>query len=183
MDKWYIKEEFRDESYHFRRDNTEEGHLITENGEKVYGIKCYGAPIGSIAYIKEFLRLKGNKIAKLIETTGDVMDPMKIMKPEVPGRQCLWQMLLRSLHVPCTQTDDFSQTVDGAINKLIGSTLELNMEELLDTTMERIRLPVRFKGLGMRSLRDRRHTEFIGGITQGIPPLINCASNPGLIRA
>ena len=36
-----------------------------------------------------------------------------------------------------------------------------------------MRLPVKYKGMGLRSLFDRRHAEFLGGMVQGIPPLLN----------
>ena len=144
----------------------EEGHLINESGTKVYGIKCFGIPIRSEEYIKEFLRVKANKISKTIEDTGNKMNPTQIMKPEMPGRQCLWQILLRCLqhvgnywarHIPSNQTESFCKTVDKPIYNLITTTLELDTTIISETTKERIRLSVRFKGLGMRSLEDRRY--------------------------
>ena len=58
---------------------------------------------------------------------------------------------------------------------------QLDSSDLDDFTNERMRLPIKYKGMGLRSLFDRRHSEFIGGMIQGIPPLINRQSDSGLI--
>ena len=43
-----------------------------------------------------------------------------------------------------------------------------------------MRLPIKFKGMGLRSLYDRRHAEYIGGMVQGIPPLLDRISPSGI---
>ena len=35
---------------------------------------------------------------------------------------------------------------------------------------------------GTQSLNDRRHAEYMGGFTQGIPPLINSTLQSGLVK-
>jgi len=38
---------------------------------------------------------------------------------------------------------------------------------------ERMRLPIRYKGLGLRESVDRCHTQYIGALAQSLPDLIN----------
>ena len=119
------------------------------------------------------------------------MNPIHISKPEVPSRQCLWQILLRCLqhlgnywarHLPSDITEPFCIEVDKTIDKIIHTTLYIDVDCVSNVTQERIRLPVRNKGLGLRSLRDRRHAEFIGGVIQGITPLLKCQTENGITR-
>ena len=56
----------------------------------------------------------------------------------------------------------------------------LDIPSLSDFTQERLRLPIRMKGLGMRSLVDRRHAEYVGGMIQGIPPLMDTKNDNGV---
>ena len=49
-------------------------------------------------------------------------------------------------------------------NNLFRSTTGVDTELESDLMKERIRLPIKFKGMGMRSLFDRRHAEFMGGM-------------------
>jgi hypothetical protein len=42
-----------------------------------------------------------------------------------------------------------------------------------DIAKERARLPVRFKGLGLREAKERRYSQFIGGAAQSLIPLLN----------
>ena len=42
-----------------------------------------------------------------------------------------------------------------------------------DIALERLRLPIRFKGCGLRQLRDRRHAQFIGAVIASLPQLID----------
>ena len=42
-----------------------------------------------------------------------------------------------------------------------------------DFAKERARLPVRFKGLGLREAKERRYSQFIGGAAQSLIPLLN----------
>ena len=54
----------------------------------------------------------------------------------------------------------------------MGQCFSLKSEELSTFNKTRIHLPIRLGGLGVRELSHVRHAEFIGGVMDGIPPLL-----------
>ena len=100
------------------------------------------------------------------------MNPRQEMAPEIPGRQYLWQLTLRCLqhmgnywcrHVPTFYTKEFAKVVDDAVIESIRQALDIEVDKLNPMVKERVRLPIRMKGMGVRSLEDRRYAEYIGG--------------------
>ena len=109
------------------------------------------------------------------------MNSTQVLQPEFPGGQCLWQLDLRCIHhlgnywarqIPSTLTQSFCQEVDVAIQDVILLAIEVDLVMLSNTAKERMRLPVRTKGCGLRRLEDRGHTEYIRGVLQVVPPLL-----------
>ena len=64
---------------------------------------------------------------------------------------------------------------------MIVDSTQLDCTTLSPFTVERMRLPVKYKGKGLRSLYDRQHAGYMGGMIQGIPPLLNRLSLSGLL--
>ena len=56
----------------------------------------------------------------------------------------------------------------------------LDVASLSDFIKERIHLPIRMKRFGMGSLVDRRHAEYVGGMIQGISPLMDTKNSNGV---
>jgi hypothetical protein len=148
------------------------------------GIVCYGVPVGDADFVESFLIKKANRIVGDLATIGQRMSPQIISAPELPSRQCLWQLILRCLqhkgnywcrHLPPDITKDFSRKIDLQIKQLVFLATDINtiVEATSDFTKERCRLPIARKGLGIRELEDRRYAEFIGGAVQGISRLMD----------
>ena len=51
--------------------------------------------------------------------------------------------------------------------------MEIDANSITELTKERIRLPIQRRGMGLCSLVDHRHSEYIGGMVQGITPLLD----------
>ena len=75
------------------------------------------------------------------------MSPNQILQPELPGRQCLWQLTLRYIqhlgnywarHLTSTITESFCRDVDLAITDNIMLATEIDISSLSDTAKERI---------------------------------------------
>jgi len=69
-------------------------------------------------------------------------------------------------------TEELCTTLDSAIDKLMAQCFCLKSDELSTYTKTRIRLPIFLGGLGVRELSHVRFAEFIGGVMDGIPPLL-----------
>ena len=126
-------------------------------GSKTCGIVTYGVPIGDDAFVLSFLIKNAERIAHDLQTIGERMSPHKISAPEVPARQLLWQLILRSLqhkgnywcrHLPDDVTALFSKTLDKEIEKLVLLAISINLTDDGTTvfTKERCRLPVSKRG-------------------------------------
>lgn len=83
-------------------------------------------------------------------------------------------------HLPPSITSVFCTRVDDAVQMMVLASTQLTSSTLTEITKERMRLPITFKGMGLRSLYDRRHVEYIGGMIQGIPTLLNRISPSGI---
>ena len=68
-----------------------------------------------------------------------------------------------------------------AIQDFILLATKIDLTILPQTVKERIRLPVRMKGYRLRSLEDRRHTEYIGGMLQVIPLLLSSVNTNNVV--
>jgi hypothetical protein len=182
--KCYIHEDYRNEEYHRLRIEAgiNEGVMEDDNGNKLYGMKICSIPIGEDAYKREWLQQKSEEISQQITTVGEKADPITFFAEELPGVQCLWLLLSNCLqykseywlrHLPPSKTKEFSKTIDVAINQLISKCFQVDYESLSDFTKERMRLPIRMKGIGIRSTEERRFSQFLGGIKDGLIPLIS----------
>ena len=170
------------QAYHEAKGNIEEGSIKDDEGNIFKGLKVYGIPIGSEEYVRQFLKEEAIRICKDIKTTYTKMNPRQELAPEVPGRQCLWQLTLRCLqhmgnywcrHLPTYHTKEFAEEVDNSIKEAVRLALDIDLDELNPVVQERARLPIKMKGLGVRNLVDRRYSEYMGGVIQGIPPLLD----------
>ena len=141
--KCYINKDFHNEQYHIVRGDIAEWYERTDTGIKVYGFKYYGIPIGSDVYIKTVLNIEAERIKSTIFSTWETMDPNKILKPEIPSRQCLWCLLLSCLqhlgnywarHLPSHLTDIFYKKVDDAIINLFSSTTCVDVDNVSENT-------------------------------------------------
>ena len=106
----------------------------------------------------------------------------QLAAPEIPSRQCMWQLILRCLqfkgnywarHLPPSMTASFCQIFDKGIQKLVKVAIDVDFDSLSVFTKESYQLPIQKQGLGIRDLTTCRHDKYIGGIHQGIIPLLD----------
>ena len=76
-------------------------------------------------------------------------------------------------HVRPDFTEDFAVSIDEGVVELVDSSIGVSTASFTDIGQERLRLPQRLKGCGLRQAVDRRHAQFLGGLTQSLPHLIN----------
>eukprot|EP00957_Ditylum_brightwellii_P170417 12972544-Ditylum_brightwellii.AAC.1 len=55
------------------------------------------------------------------------------------------------------------------------TTTGTNWDELSDKAKERLHLPNQYHGCDLRQLRDRRYSEYLGGMWHGLPPILDSA--------
>jgi len=122
---------------------------------------------------------------------GNLLDPTMIASRHIPSRQCLWLLILNCLqfkgncfvrNIPLQFTEGLCTTLDSAIDKLMGQCFSLKSEELSTFNKIRIHLPISLGGLGVREFSNVRYAEFIGGIMDGIPPLLPQPHDDGELR-
>ena len=180
----------KNQAYHEAKGNIEEGSIKDDEGNILKGLKVYGIPIGSEEYVRQFLKEEATRICKDIKTTYTKMNPRQELAPEVPGRQCLWQLTLRCLqhmgnywcrHLPTYHTKEFAEKVDNSIKEAVRLALDIDLDKLNPVVQERARLPIKMKGLGVRNLVDRRYSEYMGGVIQGVPPLLDRKTKEDMI--
>ena len=66
------------------------GNDITEDGLPVHGILVCNVPVGSEAYVKEYLSQMADKIEFQYRDISEMLDPVKWCHPEIPTKQMLW---------------------------------------------------------------------------------------------
>ena len=178
----YIREGYRDAEFEMYRGNIEIGYMETIEGVKEYGLKVYGVPMGSERYINISLEYKANKIMSDFNLIEMKLGAHHLSAPEIPSKQCLWQLILRCLqfkgnywarHLPLHMTTSFCHIFDKGIQKLTKVAVEVDFDSLSNFNKERYRLPIRKQGLGVRDLSTHRNEEYIGGVHQGIIPLLD----------
>ena len=162
--KCYIHPTYRNTIYNNARGDITEGFIRTPNGRKEYGITCCGIPVGTPRFLQKILRQHGERIICTINNMSKKINPTQVVKPEMPRRQCLWQITLRILqhlgnywvcHLPPDITEKIYKMVDRDVVDITMLTTQIDTNKLSDITKERMRLPVRFKGCGLHSLEDR----------------------------
>lgn len=110
---------------------------------------------------------------------------MHVLVPEITSPQCVWQLIFRRKgnywcrHLP----DDFSKDIDSKIDNLIflSTGVDLRVNTISAFAKEWCRLPVSKKGLRIRSLFDRCHSEIMGGAVQGIHLLVGRTNANGAV--
>jgi hypothetical protein len=76
-------------------------------------------------------------------------------------------------HIRPDYTEIFATELVDGIKKIFQSCVGIDFDAWTEIAKERMRLPIRFKGLGLRQAADRRYPQYIGALTQSTPQLIN----------
>lgn len=154
-------------------------------GEFYRGFMCYGIPLGSDMFVKLTLQEKAEEIARNAERTIEVLSgdrqalwsvlrlstshrfkyfcqltPPSLMEPVAAWLdERLWQMLETATSLQIPQGEGCNMAIRCPVAQLDGKSYQ----EWL------IRLPIRFHGWGMRSLKETCGPSYLGATETAIP--------------
>jgi hypothetical protein len=139
----------------------------------VHGIKCYGVPLGGQEFVESALQKKAGKVVKAVGEVSAVLSDV--------SRQSEWQLIRLSL----AQRFDYwmqhnypsdvvasgaAETVDRclweAAVRCHGWQIPPGDEKVVE---RRARLPIRYKGLGLRSHEETYPMAFMGSLEHALP--------------
>jgi hypothetical protein len=202
--KAYIAPRYRTPAYHELREQAgiNEGKEELDDGTKSHGFIYYGIPFGDTSFVANFLDKKVDDLTKEFETLDYHLDPAVLVRSQIPTLQIRWLFVLRCLqnqgtyytrHLDPRITKSFAARVDQMVFSFVSKTFSrtfkpLASEELPpintleDIAAERLRLPIRYRGCGLRELHDRRHAEYIGSLTHALPYMIDMKVKGGRVK-
>ena len=126
----------------------------------LFGITTCNVPVGSKDFVEGYLNQQLERIEKGNRKIKSLLDPGRWPHPEIPTRQMLWILTLVCCqhrgdywlrHVRPDWTESFARGIDGGIQSLFETCAGISLDTWSDYAKERIRLPIRYKGL--RALR------------------------------
>ena len=167
---------------------TGSGEEVRVDGELARGMAVCNVPIGSNAFVRGYLQQKLEKILKGFDKLIELLDPARWPNPDVPTRQMLWCLTVTCLqflgdywirHVRPDLTKDFAEGVDEGVSKLLEHCVGVDTETWSDTARERVRLPIRHKGCGLRQAVDRRFPQFLGAAAQSLMHMMDRVDKGG----
>jgi hypothetical protein len=157
----------------------QEGMYVNWAGDILKGIRVFNVPIRTERYVQAKLREKAQHVKQTTETY--VHD----MGDEYP--QELWTMLQFSLQHRatywlriCTQeeTEEMAKTVRLCIMEAVQAATGVNFETK-KMAKERLRLPARMKGGGVKRATDKRYPAFLGAMLDVLPRMIDRENENG----
>ena len=164
------------------RGNIPNGSVTDPDGQIYHGITCCNVPIGSQTFVETYLSEKLGKVTRGFDRVQSLLDPGRWPHPEIPSRQMLWILTLVCFqfmgdywlrHVRPDYTEAFAQGIDEGILSLVQTCVGVDIASLTEIGRERMRLPIRFKGCGLRQATDRRYAQYLGAFAQSTMHLID----------
>ena len=152
-----------------------DGQPIAIDSVEAWGLSVCNVPVGSEAYVKAYLEQKGRKVRKGLAGVTELLDPARWPHPEVPSQHMLWILLLACLqftgdywiqHVCPDWTEAFAIDGGRGVVEAFEVVISTRRSEWLHYALERVTLPVRHKGLGLRGSADRRHAQYVEAVAQ-----------------
>ena len=121
-------------------------------------------------------------ITRGFDQLKELLDLGRWTHHEIPARQMLWILTVGFLqfmgdywlrHAGPNFMEEIAKGVDKGVLELFETTLGINTADWSAHATERIRLPLRMKGCGLREMVDRRHGQFVGAMLQSVLPLMD----------
>ena len=151
----------------------QEGTHVNCPGDILKGIQVFNVPIGTERYVKTKLREKALHVKQITETyVQDLGD-------EYPHE--MWTMLQFSLQHrvtywlrTCTpkEKEEMARTVDLCMMEAVQADTGVCLETK-NMAKERLRLPARMKGGGVKRATDKRYPAFVGALLDVLPRMID----------
>jgi hypothetical protein len=150
----------------------QEGIFINNTGDILRRVKVFNVSVGDTDYIASVLQTKASQVTT---TTRKYVENLAHDHP-----QELWTMLQYSLQHRvaywlkiCTpaETEEMAYLVDTCISEAVeaATSIDFDQEEMAE---ERLRLPARIKGGGIKKQTDMRRPAFLGALSD----ILSCAS-------
>jgi hypothetical protein len=152
--------------------NIEEGSIKLSTTTSARGILAYGIPLGQPSFVAKAL----DDIATRLETKGDTirhhLDPHRHPQPHIPCRQAGLLILQKCLqhqgnywtrHIHPKQTESFAKKIDQRTVDIFSLATTIDIASESSLVQERIQLPTKSKGVGIRRLEKQRYSDFMGG--------------------
>jgi hypothetical protein len=159
--------------------HVEEGIYVNELGERLKGITIFNVPVGEERYVEAVLRHKAREVE---QTTRQYVEDLEAKYP-----QELWTMLQFSLQHritywlrTCTpeETEEMAEHVDKCIMEAVEAATGVEFD-MVRTATERLRLPARMKGGGVKSATDTRRPAILGALLDILPRYIDRKAENG----
>ena len=162
--------------------NNSDGKTGTLDGNALPGITVFNVPIGEEGFVKGYLEQKKNKITWGFDIMMTLLYPGTWPHPEIPSRQMVWILTVICFqfmgdywlrHVRPDYTWECVEGIDAGVNSLLKTCTRIYIDSWTVIAKEKMRLPIKNKGCGLREVVDRRHGQFVGAMLQNMMPLIN----------
>ena len=166
------------------------GTLPGQDETATYGVKVGGVPFGEPQYVDAFLDKQASKLSSAVTSMCSSLANTVPPNPSRPCNQALWVLCTRSIqhrasyflrHIPPPATSSFADTVDSSIMKALLQSSGIDFGSCSTIVQQRLRLPHFLKGAGIRLQSFRRHLDYLGGLAQGLPPLLDKHDKTGNI--
>ena len=151
----------------------EGGLYVNENGDKLRGVIIFNVPVGDPEYVEAMLRNKAQ------EVVGMARKYIVDLEKEYPKE--LWTLLQYSLQHKITywlrtctpeETEEMAELVDVAILEVCHAATGIRFD-VEPVAKDKLRLPARLKGGGIKSMADMRRHAFLGAILDILPRCID----------
>jgi len=150
------------------------GQLLDENEEVLgYGVPIAGVPVGDAGFIREFMDRKVRDVLSNITTVTDKLQDRHLQSLYSSTLNCLnpkFQYWLQ--HCYPADVHEHAARIDQSILATVGTSIHTSVIEDA-IALQRLRLPARMYGGGMRSLVDVTPAAFIGGMCRSLPFLLD----------
>ncbi|KAL9183104.1 hypothetical protein ACHAXT_004891 [Thalassiosira profunda] len=152
------------------------------DGETHFGVTVGNIPVGSPGFAEAYLRERLGKFGRGFDRATRLLDPARWPHPDIPTRQMLWVLTFNCFqfmgdywlrHLRPDVTLDFAQGLDESVRDLVSFCIGVDVGQWGEIAHERMCLPVRFRGCGLREAVDRRFGQFLGGFVQSVLPLLD----------
>jgi len=147
----------------------QEGIFVNNAGDVLRGLEVFNVPVGDPDYVATILRTKAKQVG--ITTSNYVTD----LADEHP--QDMWTMLrycLQHMVIYCvrtctlTNTEEVASLVDACILEAVEAATRIDSDVQVMAN-ERLRMPTRMKGGGIKKKTDMRRKAFRGALLNILP--------------
>ena len=158
------------------------GKVECADGQEGFGIMTAGLPLGDEQFVNEKLRAKADKVCESINTLTNALRPVSAQSLYAMLMFCCLPQLtyeMRTLHP--NMIGPHLEKVDTKLKWAAGIATGVDLDKV-KFAMERLRLPKRMYGGGIRKLAEIAPAAFVAGFCDTLPCLVNSPERVGLMH-